>query len=296
MLEDYIQNYLHALLVERGLSSNTITSYKQTLRHFIAFLETINIKEVDKVNSSIISKYFEILNNEKKSKTTISHTISVLNNFFKYLMITGKIKSDPMASIQNLKKDHFLPVVMTPQEIMLLLSISDEKKPLGLRDKALLEVMYATGMRISEVINLTLDQLHLDIGMIEIIGKGNHKRLVPIGDIAIKYLERYLSEVRDRLVKDYKYNQVFLNPSGKPLTRQGIWKKIKILVQKAGINKNVTPHTIRHSFATHLLENGADLRIIQELLGHADISTTQIYTHLTQKQLSEVYDKYHPRA
>ena len=175
-----------------------------------------------------------------------------------------------------------------------ILETPDTKDPLGLRNRAILEVMYATGLRVSELIHLQQKELHLAMGFIQTIGKGNKERIIPIGDVAVRWLERYFSEARPRLVKG-EVPEVFVNAHGRPLTRQGIWKNIKVIVRDAGIKKNVTPHTLRHSFATHLLENGADLRMVQELLGHASISTTQIYTHVTKQRMAKIYQEFFPR-
>lgn len=182
------------------------------------------------------------------------------------------------------------------KEVERLIEAPDTTKNLGIRDRAILEVMYATGMRVSELIGLKLSDLHLSLGLVQTIGKGDKERIIPLGDYAIQWLERYLDEVRPLLVKDATEVHVFVNNHGSGLSRQGIWKNLKQLVRDAGITKEVTPHTLRHSFATHLLENGADLRTVQELLGHADISTTQIYTHITKKRMTDVYKQHFPRA
>ncbi len=217
-------------------------------------------------------------------------------NFFRYLANENKITADPMLKIDTPKTGHHLPQVLTTDEVDRLLAVPDTTKKLGIRDRALLEVMYATGLRVSELVNLTLDELHLEMGLIQPLGKGDKERIIPIGEVAIDWLNQYLTSVRDLLLKENSSQYVFLNAHGHQLTRQGVWKNLKALVRQAGITKNVTPHTLRHSFATHILENGAGLRVVQELLGHADISTTQIYTHISQKRLTEVYQKYHPRA
>jgi len=202
-----------------------------------------------------------------------------------------------MLKIDTPKRAQHLPQVLSAHEVERLLAVPRLDTPLGLRDRALLEVMYATGLRVSETINLKMADLHLDLGLIQTIGKGDKERIIPIGDVAIDFVERYLKTARPKLATPKRRNPyIFLNNHGGQLTRQGVWKNLKALVKAAGIEKNVTPHTLRHSFATHILENGADLRVVQELLGHADISTTQIYTHITKKRLAEVYNKYHPRA
>jgi integrase/recombinase XerD len=199
--------------------------------------------------------------------------------------------------VETPKKAKQLPTVLSTSEIERLLEVPDVTTHLGMRDRAILEMMYATGMRVSEIANLLLDDLHLSMEFIQTKGKGGKERIIPIGEIAIEWLENYLYDSRPYLEDEKKSNTyVFLNYKGGSLSRQGLWKNIKQIVADAGITKKVSPHTLRHSFATHLLENGANLRIVQELLGHSDISTTQIYTHVSKKRLSEVYDKYHPRA
>ncbi|MEE6724804.1 site-specific tyrosine recombinase XerD [Pediococcus acidilactici] len=295
-MDDLINDYLHALKVERGLSDNTIVSYRQELRHLQNFLQEQNISDIKDVDRYTILNYLNTLKQTGRARSSSIHTISSLRKFFKYLLLNERIQTDPMTNIDPPKRAQHLPSVLTTEEVERLLKVPDTTKPLGIRDRAILEVMYATGLRVSELIALNLNELHLEMGLIETVGKGNKQRIIPIGDVAIDWLERYINGPRRALLGSKRYNEIFLNQHGYPLTRQGVWKNLKAQVQKAGIEKNITPHTLRHSFATHLLENGADLRIVQELLGHADISTTQIYTHITQQRLVDVYDKYHPRA
>ncbi|WP_412990257.1 site-specific tyrosine recombinase XerD [Pediococcus siamensis] len=295
-MRNELEDYLHALVVERGLAHNTILSYQQELNEFLTFLESIEIKDFTQVDRYTILNYLKHCDEAHKSRNTIIHTVTSLRQFFAFLLSQGKITVDPMLKIDTPKSAHHLPSVLSSQEIETLLGVPDTHKKLGIRDRALLEVMYATGLRVSEAATLKLDDLRLEMGLISTVGKGNKQRIIPIGDVAIKWLGTYLTGARQELLKGRESPYVFLNNHGHPLTRQGIWKNLKKMVQQAGIKKDVTPHTLRHSFATTLLENGADLRTVQELLGHADISTTQIYTHVTKKHLTEVYNKYHPRA
>lgn len=295
-MNDLINDYLHSLKVERGLSDNTIISYRQELNHLSEYLTKAKITEIKDIDRYTILDYLNDLKKSGRARSSSIHTISSLRKFFKYLLITNQIEMDPMTNIDPPKSSHHLPSVLTTAEVEKLLKVPDTNDRLGVRDRTILEVMYATGLRVSELIALNLNELHLEMGLIETVGKGNKKRIIPIGDVAIKWLNRYINGPRRELLGDKSYNEIFLNQHGRPLTRQGVWKNLKAQVKKAGIDKNITPHTLRHSFATHLLENGADLRIVQELLGHADISTTQIYTHITRQRLVDVYDKYHPRA
>ncbi|GAB5053430.1 site-specific tyrosine recombinase XerD [Pediococcus ethanolidurans] len=295
-MNNELQDYLHALLVEQGLAQNTITSYQQELTEFFSFLKAQQITTFNQIDRYTILGYLKFCDDQKKSRNSIIHTVTSLRQFFNYLMAENKIKADPMLKIDTPKSAHHLPQVLSAAEIEALLKVPDTHKKLGIRDRTLLEVMYATGLRVSEAANLKMDDLRLEMGLISTIGKGDKQRIIPIGDVAIQWLEEYTKDARIQLLHGKESPYVFLNNHGHQLTRQGIWKNLKIMVKKAGIKKDVTPHTLRHSFATTLLENGADLRTVQELLGHADISTTQIYTHVTKKHLTEVYNKYHPRA
>ncbi|MGI1826613.1 site-specific tyrosine recombinase XerD [Ligilactobacillus salivarius] len=289
-------DYLHYLKVERGLSENTITSYGIDLKLFLEYLRENEIPSFKQVNKEVIVNYMQSEKNNNKANSSILRSVSSLRKFFQYLAQEKIIEKDPMLLIDTPKKKQHLPQVLTKEEVEKLLHSPNTGQVLGLRDRAMLELMYATGLRISEIINLKLEDLHLTMGTLQTLGKGHKERIVPVGDEAIKWINRYLEEARPKLLKQKRSNYLFLNFHGNNLTRQGVWKNLKAEVRKAGIQKNITPHTLRHSFATHILENGADLRIVQELLGHADISTTQIYTHLSNKQLADIYNRAHPRA
>ena len=289
-------DYLHYLQVERGLSENTIASYGIDLKLFLEYLRENEIPSFKQVNKEVIVNYMQAEKNNNKANSSILRSVSSLRKFFQYLAQEKIIEKDPMLLIDTPKKKQHLPQVLTKEEVEKLLHSPNTGQVLGLRDRAMLELMYATGLRISEIINLKLEDLHLTMGTLQTLGKGHKERIVPVGDEAIKWINRYLEEARPKLLKQKLSNYLFLNFHGNNLTRQGVWKNLKAEVRKAGIQKNITPHTLRHSFATHILENGADLRIVQELLGHADISTTQIYTHLSNKQLADIYNRAHPRA
>ncbi|MDE1506141.1 site-specific tyrosine recombinase XerD [Ligilactobacillus salivarius] len=289
-------DYLHYLKVERGLSENTINSYGIDLKLFLEYLRENEIPSFKQVNKEVIVNYMQAEKNNNKANSSILRSVSSLRKFFQYLAQEKIIEKDPMLLIDTPKKKQHLPQVLTKEEVEKLLHSPNTGQVLGLRDRAMLELMYATGLRISEIINLKLEDLHLTMGTLQTLGKGHKERIVPVGDEAIKWVNRYLEEARPKLLKQKRSNYLFLNFHGNNLTRQGVWKNLKAEVRKAGIQKNITPHTLRHSFATHILENGADLRIVQELLGHADISTTQIYTHLSNKQLADIYNRAHPRA
>ena len=289
-------DYLHYLKVERGLSENTIASYGIDLKLFLEYLRENEIPSFKQVNKEVIVNYMQAEKNNNKANSSILRSVSSLRKFFQYLAQEKIIEKDPMLLIDTPKKKQHLPQVLTKEEVEKLLHSPNTGQVLGLRDRAMLELMYATGLRISEIINLKLEDLHLTMGTLQTLGKGHKERIVPVGDEAIKWVNRYLEEARPKLLKQKRSNYLFLNFHGNNLTRQGVWKNLKAEVRKAGIQKNITPHTLRHSFATHILENGADLRIVQELLGHADISTTQIYTHLSNKQLADIYNHAHPRA
>lgn len=293
-MDDLIQDYLHYLKVERGLSENTRQSYRQDLQQFAAFLQCQQVANFTE-DRFLILNYLQEQTDVHKAQSSITRSISTLRKFYQYLAREKQIKQNPMLQIDSPKQGRHLPAVLSTAEIERLLAAPDTSTALGLRDRAILEVLYATGLRVSELIHLKMADLHLSLGLIQTLGKGNKERIIPIGDVAVDWINQYLDRSRNQLTKGRANPYLFVNFHGNGLTRQGIWKNLKAHVKTAGIEKDVTPHTLRHSFATVLLENGADLRIVQELLGHSDISTTQIYTHISKKHLTEVYQRSHPR-
>jgi integrase/recombinase XerD len=296
-MEELLEKFLYHLSLERGLSSNTIESYKRDLKRYIKYLQTLKRKSFDKIKTQDISKLILKLNKRGLSSSTISRNLSVIKSFHKYLIRENLALKNPAEGIESPRLWRKLPVVLNIEEIKKLLDQPDESDPLSVRDKAMLEVLYATGLRISELINLKRSSLLFEIGCVRILGKGNKERVVPIGEVAIDWVNRYLKDFRAELVnlKSKSGDFLFLNARGNRLTRMGAYKILRKYVNKAGIKKKVSPHTIRHSFATHLLEGGADLRAVQEMLGHADISTTQIYTQVDREYLKEVHRTFHPR-
>ena len=294
-----IEEYLHFLKIERGLSDNTIQSYERDLKQYLFFLEEREIASWEVIDRYLVLDFLESLRNNDKSSATIIRMVSTLRKFHQFLRQERITDSDPMQHIDTPKKVKRLPKTLSITEVEKIIESPDTTDYLGIRDRAILEVMYATGLRVTELISLKLDDLHLSLGLLQTLGKGDKERIIPLGDVAIKWIEIYLEKSRPELIaknKKEKTNILFLNYKGEGFTRQGIWKNLRVYVTQAGIEKEVTPHTLRHSFATHLLENGADLRVVQELLGHADISTTQIYTHISKKRMTDVYKNYFPRA
>ncbi|CAI2604467.1 Tyrosine recombinase XerD [Apilactobacillus kunkeei] len=295
-MDSAVKDYLHYLVIERGLSDNTIKSYHQDIKGFINYLKDNHINEFKKVDSKTILDYMKYMKDCGKARNSIIRFVSTMKKFFKYLQRYHFIIEDPMINVDTPKSANHLPDVLTIKEIDKLLAVPDTNDKYGIRDRAILEVMYATGLRVSEVVNLKMDNLHLDMGIIQTIGKGDKERIIPIGSQAIKWIYTYMENSRNLLLKRRHCDYLFLNAHGSGLSRQSIWQKLKRYVGLAGIKKKVTPHTLRHSFATHILENGADLRVVQELLGHSDISTTQIYTHVSHEHLNKAFDDFHPHA
>ncbi|MFI3730355.1 site-specific tyrosine recombinase XerD [Vagococcus fluvialis] len=298
-MKNHLEEYLHYLKIERGLSENTIQSYKRDLSQYFSFLDEKEISSWEQVDRYLVLDFLEFLRNEGKSSATIIRMVSSLRKFHQFLRQERMTDNDPMQHIDTPKKTQRLPKTLSIKEVEKIIESPDTNDALGIRDRAILEVMYATGLRVTELITLKLDDLHLSLGLLQTVGKGDKERIIPLGDVAIKWVNLYLEKSRPELLaknKKDKTNILFLNYKGEGFARQGIWKNLKVYVTQAGIEKEVTPHTLRHSFATHLLENGADLRVVQELLGHADISTTQIYTHISKKRMADVYKTYFPRA
>lgn len=296
-MEENLADYIHYLKVERGLSENTIISYQRDLKQYLVFLAEQKVESWSEIDRFFVMTFLKKLTDEGKSPTTITRMISSLRKFHQFLRQERYTDNDPMQHIDTPKKAQKLPKTLSIKEVETLIETPNTTTKYGIRDRAILEVMYATGLRVTELISLKMDDLHLSLGLIQTLGKGDKERIIPLGDLAIKWIEIYLAESRPLLLrKGQEVDELFLNHHGRGFSRQGIWKNLKIHVVNAGIKKDVTPHTLRHSFATHLLENGADLRVVQELLGHADISTTQIYTHITKQRMADVYKDYFPRA
>lgn len=296
VLENTTADFAHYLTVEQGLAPNSVASYRQEVQTFATYLQAQHLSDFRQVDRVTIMNYLVALTQQGKARNSVIHAVSALRKLYRYLMQTHQLTINPMANVAAPKHAEHLPAVLTVAEVDRLLATPDTSDKYGIRDRAMLEVLYATGLRVSELVHLKLVDLHLEMGLIQTLGKGDKERIVPIGDVASDWIQRYLQTSRPVLLKQRTSPYLFLNAHGGGLTRQAIWQKIKHYVALADIQKDVTPHTLRHSFATHILENGADLRVVQELLGHADITTTQIYTHISKKRLTAVYDRYHPRA
>ncbi|MFC7371171.1 site-specific tyrosine recombinase XerD [Fictibacillus iocasae] len=296
-MKDQIRDFLQYLVVERGLSRNTIDSYRRDLSQYALYLTKVDqITEPDQITRSSILSYLHHLKDTGKASATLARNIASIRSFHQFLLREKMCTQDPSVHIETPKADRKLPKVLSTDEVEALLEAPSGSDAFAQRDKAMMELLYATGMRVTELVDLNLADAHLEMGFIQCRGKGNKERIIPLGKIAQTSVERYLSSGRNELRRGKKTEALFLNHHGNRLSRQGFWKLLKQLAQKANIQKELTPHTLRHSFATHLLENGADLRAVQEMLGHADISTTQIYTHVTKKRLKDVYSAFHPRA
>jgi integrase/recombinase XerD len=302
-MEKSLTIFLNHLSLERSLSTNTVESYRLDLKRYLKFLTDEKVSSLEEIREDHITKLIAQLSRLGLKATSIARNLAAIKSFHKFLAREGYTQSDPASAIESPKLWRKLPVVLHQHEMEKLLDqptkAIDIKKGatlrLRLRDKAILEFLYATGVRISELIGIKRKNLLLEVGLVRVIGKGQKERVVPIGEKAIKSVEEYLSDLRPKLANQNSQDVLFLNRRGRQLSRMGLWKILRKYVNKAGIKKKVSPHTIRHSFATHLLEGGADLRAVQEMLGHADISTTQIYTHLDREYLKEVHRTFHPR-
>jgi integrase/recombinase XerD len=297
-MEDQIRDFIHFLTVEKRLAKNTLVSYERDLKSYLTYLK--NVEQMTDWNSSRrvnIIHFLAHLKDQGKSSKTLARHIASIRSFHQFLIREKVTDHDPSVHIETPQQEQTLPKVLSQEEVESLLDSPKTMDHYGLRDKAMLELLYATGMRVSELINLDSGDIHATMGFVRCTGKGNKERIIPIGQTALLAIEEYLTKGRGKFVsKKYRTDALFLNHHGNRLTRQGFWKILKKLAKEAHIEKDLTPHTLRHSFATHLLMNGADLRAVQEMLGHADISTTQIYTHVTNVRLKEVYSKTHPRA
>jgi len=294
-VKEEINWFLHYLAVERGLSENTRNSYCCDLVSFAFFLSEARHKTFETAEKRDIFEYLMHLQEMQRTPATIARQLAAIKAFYRFRQFEGLQEHNPSEDLEPPKLGKRLPKVLSKAEVERLLEMPDLSKPFGIRDKAMLEVLYGTGLRVSELVSLDLENVCCSSGYLRCLGKGDKERIVPLGSIGIYYVQRYIQEARSKFVKRAN-DAVFLNQRGERLTRQGCWKIIKKYVRAANIREQVTPHTLRHTFATHLLQNGADLRSVQEMLGHSDISTTQIYTHITPGKLREVYDNTHPRA
>lgn len=295
-MQDVVDEYLRFIQIEKGLSENTIAAYRRDLNHYLNYLAAQKISNLDFIDRQIVQQWFGVLHDEGRSTKSIARFTSTIRSFHQFALREKYAAKDPTVLIETPKYERKLPDVLSIDEIDLLLTTPETSKNNGYRDRTMLELLYATGIRVSELINIELEDVNLLMGFVKVFGKGNKERIIPLGETVIELLKTYIENVRPQLLKKQVTHTLFLNMQGKPLTRQGIWKIIKQTGAKAGIQKRLTPHTLRHSFATHLLENGADLRAVQEMLGHSDISTTQLYTHVSKTQIRKMYQQYHPRA
>lgn len=297
VFQDAIADYIHFIRVERQLSDNTLVSYERDLVSYATFIQEQQLPSFNEVTRAMILLHLEALRAAGKTPRTIARHISSIRSFHQFLLREKVTTTDPTVHLEMPQLEQKLPKVLSIQEIDALIAAPNCSKAQGVRDVAMLELLYATGMRISELIELDISNIHLTMGFVRVFGKGGKERIIPLGNGAIKACENYLGRARYELQGKYpKTDALFINRRGKRLTRQGCWKLLKEHAQAANIQHEMTPHVLRHSFATHLIENGADLRAVQEMLGHSDISTTQIYTHVSKTRLSEVYKQFHPRA
>ncbi len=296
IMHDLIDEYLNFMLVEKGASQNTMDAYSRDLVRFARFLEGLGNPGFDEIRPQDVTSYLSFLHNSGLAANSMNRSLAAIRGFYKYLLREKKINRNPASQIELARVWMRLPDVLSQKEMADLLAQPGSKTPAGLRDSAMLELMYATGIRVSELIGLTINSINWHVGYLVASGKGEKQRIVPVGRMAYESVKRYLETARPVFLKGSDSNLLFLNRFGRGLTRQGFWKIVKTYAAKAGLSRKVHPHTFRHSFASHLLEGGADLRSVQIMLGHADISTTQIYTHVTREHLKEVHRRFHPRG
>lgn len=296
MIDGQIQQFLDSMAVERGLSANTIAAYGRDLGQFTAFLDARGVVDSHRIDEACIVGFMDHLRKGKYAATSTARKLTAVRCFIKFLCAEKKIAKNPLRAMETARPPKRLPKSLDMQDISRLLDAPDVRDQLGLRDKAMLETLYATGLRVSELIGLKADDVNLKSGFVRCVGKGDKERVVPMGEVAAGCIAAYLERVRPVLAKGERSEYLFLTKRGSPMSRVMFWKIVKKYALKAAINKPITPHTLRHSFATHLLERGADLRSLQEMLGHASIATTEVYTHVTRDHLREVYRESHPRA
>jgi len=293
MEEDLLKRFLNYLAVEKGLAQNTVESYERDLQRYLAFLKA---KGPNDITPADVSSFMASLSSGGLAVPSAARSLAAIRGFHKYLMIDGLAQKDPTVTVETPRGWKRLPKMLSSADVEALLNQPDAANPIGMRDKAMLEVLYATGLRVSELVGLRLPDLNLERGFLVVLGKGSKERAVPMGEAAIEAIQAYLLTGRPALLKGRASEMLFVSNQRRGITRQMFWERLKFYTARAGIGKNVSPHTLRHSFATHLLDNGADLRAVQAMLGHADISTTQIYTHVSRERLRKIHEKYHPRG
>jgi integrase/recombinase XerD len=293
--------YLHFLTLEKNASPNTIASYRLDINRYLGFLEDQQITDMGLVSGEHVAGFLARLHEQKLSARSVNRSFSAIRGFHKYLVIDGIASSNPAELVTPPRQGRTLPGVLTQEEVESILAqptaSEKDRRELWIRDRAILESLYATGMRVSEIITLRQPDIAADQGVLRVFGKGSKERLIPIGPAALEWIARYRTDCRPRLLRrDAAEEILFLNARGTAMTRMAVWKIVQTYALRAGVRKDVHPHTFRHSFATHLLEGGADLRAVQEMLGHSDISTTQVYTHIDREYLKEVHRSFHPRG
>jgi integrase/recombinase XerD len=295
-LDTLADQYLNYLLIEKGLSEKTLDSYGSDMAMYLSFLENNGVNDISDADTPVILKHLISMRNSGLGARSRARHLVTIRGFYRFLVQEKLLKHDPTRLIDLPKSGLKLPDVLSVEEVRLLLSIPDTKTPTGSRDAAMIELLYAAGLRVSELINLKLQAVNMEAGFVRVFGKGSKERVVPIGLFAKEKIDDYLKTARPLILKSIVSRYLFVARAGKPMTRQGFWKLIKRYALKAGFNKKITPHSLRHSFASHLLEGGADLRAVQLMLGHVDISTTQIYTHVAREHLKKIHEKFHPRG
>lgn len=294
-MRQLVEEFLDYLVVERGMARNTLAAYRHDIERYVGYLQRQGIANFNEVHPATVNAFLQQLAGVGLCASSVARNLSAIRMFHRFLVAEELATSDPTSATQLPKRAQLLPTVLDVGEVEGLLAQPDASTPLGIRDRALLEFLYATGVRVSEVVTVALGDLLTDDEIVRVFGKGAKERIVPVGAQALHWVNRYLREVRPLFAKAGKsQNILFIGARGRPMTRKAVWEIIKKYARAAGIRKEVSPHSLRHSFATHLIEGGADLRVVQEMLGHADISTTQVYTHIDRQYVREVHRRYHP--